>query len=663
MNRLSYAKKFGLISLTFFIPLVLLSYAIINQTYLQIKKADLEKESLTKIQFLLKLSDDAIAYRDLASVHMINTTHSEIEKESVKLEVKFIKSVNVLINQYPNTPLAEDLQTALPKWKKLLSRSGENRQTFIGDQFKVFDQVVTDVLYLANKVAQSSGILLDSNLDVQVALKLILNQYPDYKKPFGLAYTSGVYAVTQKYLSGTIYDLLNSIYDGMDENIKAITLTHKTLLKNPVFSQLFKDKFPKIENDLIEVRNMIDEEIISASSVNMSWQDFSAYYFKRLAGFEQVRDISISHLEVMLTERIEVLTQKLIIVAVAIVLVMLLIVYLYAAFFWSVRSTVGAFHNAAHKISLGDMRVRVSVDSKDEMGELTSEFNVMVEKIHSLMQAVQGTSTEVASSMGKVGKNATQSENAANEQLAQTEQVASAITQMAATAEEVNRQSGEAANSAAQATNQAGEANKVVSETLGQITALADEIMRSTEVINTLSDNSENIASMLAVIKGIAEQTNLLALNAAIEAARAGEQGRGFAVVADEVRTLASRTQASAQEIDEVMTSIHDGISSAVEVMGNSHMMAQDTVESSSQVRVALDQIVEMVKNISDINGQISASAGEQTQVARTIDENVVKINELGKDTVSDAQHTVAAIKEVIKLTESLQEKMERFQV
>jgi methyl-accepting chemotaxis protein len=168
---------------------------------------------------------------------------------------------------------------------------------------------------------------------------------------------------------------------------------------------------------------------------------------------------------------------------------------------------------------------------------------------------------------------------------------------------------------------------------------------------------------MLAVIKGIAEQTNLLALNAAIEAARAGEQGRGFAVVADEVRTLASRTQTSAQEIDEVMTTIHSGISNAVSVMGKSHEMAQNTVESSSKVRTALDEIVTMVKSIADINSQISVSADEQTQVAKTIDENVVKINDLGRATVDDSEHTVRAIKEVIALTNSLQEKLKKFQV
>ena len=134
-------------------------------------------------------------------------------------------------------------------------------------------------------------------------------------------------------------------------------------------------------------------------------------------------------------------------------------------------------------------------------------------------------------------------------------------------------------------------------------------------------------------------------------------------MVADEVRTLASRTQSSAQEIEEVMTTIHTGITNAVEVMGNSHMMAQDTVEFSSKVRTALEEIVDMVGHIATTNGLISTSADEQTNVAQTIDKNVVTINDLGRATVEDAEHTVEAIQEVVALTQSLQEKLERFQV
>jgi methyl-accepting chemotaxis protein len=664
MNKLSYAKKFGVISLTFFIPLLLLSYAIINQTYQSIQKTVIEQKSLTAIDDLLSIVDQASNYRDIGSVQVILNNKEQLNSTAEQLESSLYKNINSFTTKHRGTDVAAEVASKLPAWKKSFARVSENRQTIIADQFKTYHKVINEILFVANNAAQSSGISLDTNQNVQLLLNLVITDYPAYVESLGFAHSVGVFSIAQVYLNATVYDTLNDVYDAMDGTIRALNQSHSSLVKeNPMFAKLFSKVFPSVEKDFSDVLSKLDEEVISANSINIKWTDFSDFYHTKLKNILTVREIAFTQLDAILESRKNELTQKLITVAVAIALVMLLIVYLYAAFFWSVRSTVGEFHDAAHKISAGDMRVRVSVASKDEMGELTSEFNVMVENIHSLMQAVQGTSTEVASAMEKVGKNASQSENAANEQLAQTEQVASAITEMAATAEEVNRQSGEAANSASQATEQAGQANQVVSETLSQITALAEEIMRSTEVINTLSENSENIASMLAVIKGIAEQTNLLALNAAIEAARAGEQGRGFAVVADEVRTLASRTQTSAQEIDEVMTSIHNGISSAVEVMGNSHMMAQDTVESSSQVRVALEQIVQMVGTISQINGQISTSASEQTQVARTIDENVVKINDLGRDTVNDAQHTVTAIKEVIQLTESLQEKMDRFQV
>ena len=664
MNKLSYAKKFGVISLTFFIPLLLLSYAIINQTYQTIQKTAVEQESLGVINDFLTIADEASMYRDIASVQVLLNNKEGLAHHAEKLESKLYKNIGKFLVKYKGTAIAAEVESKLPKWKKDLSRVAENRQTIISDQYTTYNKTISEMLFMANIIAQNSGISLDTNQDVQILLSLVLVDYPAYSESLSFAHSVGVFSAVMQYLNATVYDTLNDVYDSMDGTISALNQNHNTLVKeNPIFANLFSKVFPEVEKDFSDLLGRLDEEVISANSINMTWEDYSSYYQSKTKNILKVRELAFSQLNVILGERKSALTKKLLIVAVAIIMVMLLIVYLYAAFFWSVRSTVGEFHSAAHKISLGDMRVRVSVASQDEMGELTSEFNVMVEKIHSLMQAVQGTSTEVSSAMEKVGKNAEQSENAANEQLQQTEQVASAITQMSATAEEVNRQSGDAANSASQATDQAGQASGVVSETLSQISALADEIMRSTEVINTLSENSENIASMLAVIKGIAEQTNLLALNAAIEAARAGEQGRGFAVVADEVRTLASRTQSSAQEIDEVMTSIHAGISSAVEVMGNSHMMAQDTVESSSQVRVALDQIVEMINSISQINGQISTSASEQTQVARTIDENVVKINDLGRETVNDAQHTVEAIREVVQLTESLQEKMDRFQV
>lgn len=663
MNRLSYAKKFGVISLTFFIPLVLLSYAILDQTYQHIEKSKREQISISVINDVLVTLDSASFYRDYATVDSLYP-NSELTQKTNAIKTQLMGNLNKLKNDYPNDIIASDIGNKLDDWESLLARGGSNTQPTVKDQYKSYDRVVQDMLFLAVKSAQVSGISQDTNQDVQLLLNLMLKDYPSYLATLGLAHSVAVYAINQKNISGATYDILNDTYDTLDLMSKKMAQNHNALLKgNALFNEIFKDAFTTIEREAEAIRFKLDDDIVSAVTLSVSWQDFSQYYQEKLSHLKIVREIAVPKLSGILQQRIDELTQRFVIVLVAISLVMLLIVYLYAAFFWSVRSTVGHFFDAAQEISNGDMRVRVEVQSKDEMGELTSEFNTMVEKIHNLLQAVHKTSSDVGLAMDQVGTNAEQSNRAANEQLKQTEQVASAVTQMSASAEEVNRQSKEAADSASKATNQADSASSVVDDTLSQINSLADEIMQSTDVINQLSENSSNIGSMLAVIKGIAEQTNLLALNAAIEAARAGEQGRGFAVVADEVRTLASRTQRSAQEIEEVMTSLHSGISNAVEVMGNSHKMAQETVESSSKVRSALEVIVEMVDAISAINSQISSSADEQTQVARTIDSNVVNINELGRATVGDAEHTVKAIKEVMALTESLQEKLERFHV
>ncbi|MFT5592281.1 MAG: methyl-accepting chemotaxis protein [Oceanicoccus sp.] len=663
MNKLSYAKKFGVISITFFVPLLLLSYAIVNQTYEQIKQAEQATNSLIIVNDVLAVAHQVGNYRDLSAVDTFYQRPG-LNDQVRELEKALFKAIVELKEKYIGTPLAQEIERKEPIWRAKLKRSGDNKQPTISDQFKNNNQVLLDVHHLATKIAQDSGVLQDTNEKVQLLLKLILQDYTKSLEVLGFANTMGVYSIVEKYIMTGTYDTLNETYDLLDAQQKRIQQKHTDLLSSyPEFSENFSEKFKQSETNIESIKFKLDEEIISAASVEITWFDFNDFFVSKLPPFYEVQNLALQEIQSILSVRVNVLMNKLITVVVAISLVMLLIVYLYAAFFWSVRSTVGQFHSAARKISQGDMRIRVSVASKDEMGELTGEFNIMVDKIHELLQAVHKTSTEVGESMKMVGGNADQSYKAANEQLHQTEQVASAITEMAATAEEVNRQSADAAKFAAGATSQAGSANEVVTETLGKINNLADEIIHSTEVINQLSENSSNIANMLAVIKGIAEQTNLLALNAAIEAARAGEQGRGFAVVADEVRTLASRTQKSAQEIDEVMTTIHTGISDAVGVMGKSHEMAQSTVESSAKVRSALDEIVTMIKSISDINGQISVSADEQTQVAKTIDENVIKINDLGRATVEDSEHTVKAIKEVVALTHSLQEKLERFQV
>ncbi|WP_375709491.1 methyl-accepting chemotaxis protein [Pseudomonas sp. NCCP-436] len=234
---------------------------------------------------------------------------------------------------------------------------------------------------------------------------------------------------------------------------------------------------------------------------------------------------------------------------------------------------------------------------------------------------------------------------------------------MSATAQEVARSAAAAVNSAQSVNQETVNGRELVETQVEAIRKLAGEIDQSVAVINQLASDSAAISQVLDVIKGIAEQTNLLALNAAIEAARAGEQGRGFAVVADEVRNLAKRTQHSTEEIETMIARLQGGVDAAVQTMSSSHQMADATVSQSAQVQQALENILAAVGIIVDQNQQIAAAAEQQTAVAHDIDRNIVEINHTGERTAQGASQTEQASHELSELVTRLKQLIGAFRV
>jgi methyl-accepting chemotaxis protein len=315
------------------------------------------------------------------------------------------------------------------------------------------------------------------------------------------------------------------------------------------------------------------------------------------------------------------------------------------------------------KVADGDMTVRYQVVSRDELGELGQVFNATVARIRELIERVGHTVGEVERQAGQVEQVSGQSNQTVGEQRAQIEQVATAMNEMAATAQAVATSAEAAVGSAQSVNEETASGRALVVAQVGGIERLAAELQQSVEVINRLADDSAAISKVLDVIKGIAEQTNLLALNAAIEAARAGEQGRGFAVVADEVRSLARRTQQSTEEIEEMIARLQSGVGAAVRTMHASHALADDTVSQSAQVEQALENILGAVGLIVDQNQQIAAAAEQQTAVTHDIDRNIVSINEAGQRTAEGAGQTEQASREMSQLVGQLRELIAAFRV
>jgi methyl-accepting chemotaxis protein len=283
----------------------------------------------------------------------------------------------------------------------------------------------------------------------------------------------------------------------------------------------------------------------------------------------------------------------------------------------------------------GDLTRRLTITSQDELGELAGSFNRFVDKIHGLVRQITEMTSQLTGLVNQVSDQANRSDQAMERQRHETDQVATAINEMSAAAQEVAKSAQNAAVAAQQTDEEGQAAKRVVAGSIEKIHALVDDIRSSGVSLDSLQKDVSSIVSVLGVIRSIAEQTNLLALNAAIEAARAGEAGRGFAVVADEVRALASRTQISTQEIQGMIDRLQAGTQSAVEAMRRSSEAGDGTSAQANEAGASLDTMAQLIATINSMNAQIASAAEEQTAVAEEINRSVHQIA-VAVDSVAD---------------------------
>jgi len=660
MGQLSYAAKFSLISTLFMVPLVVLSGQVFLAAFDSMKKTEREIEAVATVERLLSFANELAFTRDIAAAAVIQSD-ADLKAEANRRIARLPALTTELVNNISDAELLLAIEEWRAEFLPRFSIVGEQRQPAFLDQFNYYHANIDEIFLAARQFAQRTGLSLDSDTLVQRLSTSLLVDLPAVEKAAGLGHSAGLYAFAEQYLQSSTYDLMNLVYDELlaAEQSMNLVVTNAEASGDAALT----DSARQILAFFGDLRVFLDEEVIMAASVARPWTDFLAFYEDKSSVFSDARAVAFPLLNTRLEQRLASQESRVFTLFVVLFGALSIIIYLYLAFFMSVRATIKNFTRTAGVIAEGDFTSRIHVVGNDEMGQLRDVFNQMIENVSMTLTAVKKSTADVSENVNVVEDIATRSRQQVEQQLAQTNEVSSTIEEVAAGAADVTRLAEEAETAALSGRDKSDAAGQVVARVMGEVGRLSDEMDNSMAAVNRLADNSTSISSILETIKGIAEQTNLLALNAAIEAARAGEQGRGFAVVADEVRTLASRTQGSAQEIESLISDVQENIVKAVDTMRVNRDMVEATVQNSVQVSDTLGEIQVSMDDIQSKTAMIVGTASTQRNAATKLQTNLQAIRQNGEDTSRNAEGTVQAVSETRSIVAALGSKVGQFKV
>lgn len=649
MNRLSFGMKFSLISVLFLLPMLATNYYLVRDSWREYQGTRVELQSLDLLGSSLALR------RDLETLNnqvQINATLGQSGKAG-DLEGKISALEQSVLSrlQSLNAMATEPEQIAAFDAKRdelIAAFKAQQQETSLLSKSALIGKLLNKAQMLSQIIASQAGLSRDPQSDLRQLSELITSVTPLVTQTLGEGRAMGAYSLGQGFLNSSSSTRFDELLQQLEKIQAEYGLKLQDALGSSKAAHAALDGLAKSSNaSLKQGSELFEEQVVMAETLDAPWQDFYDGVSRLMAQTYQLDDATLTFLGQQLEQRLAQSRTHMVVLVSALSAVFLLIFYLYAGFYASTRTTLRRLGAMMDKVAAGDMTVTFVAQSRDELGDLGQVFNGTVAKIHDLIERVGHTVSQVELQAGQVETVSAQSNQAVSGQRMQIEQVATAMNQMSSTAQEVARSAAAAVSSAHSVNDETVSGRSLVQSQQGSIARLATEIDQSVQVINQLATDSQSISSVLEVIKSIAEQTNLLALNAAIEAARAGEQGRGFAVVADEVRTLARRTQHSTEEIEQMISRLQSGVAAAVKAMGSSHDMASGTVGQSERVQQALENILGAVGMIVDQNQQIAAAVEQQTAVAHDIDQNIVEINRAGEHAAEGAYQTEAASRQL----------------
>ena len=654
-NQLSFKYKFLLWSCLMLLPLAYSMTNLLGRLQDDNVQANRELAGLVNLTPVPAIEQALLTHRNLVTRHAYEV--DPVGDDQVKAAAQAVdQSLQAFADTRQNPPSFEVIQQG---WAALQSEAGKLE---VEQSNLRHDKLLTEVRHLYKHITASSSLIQDPALGTYYMVILASERLPQLRDllaqvrdraatiaDFGLFQAEGYSGLRFRLdlISATLQELeadLTLLYQ--IEPAYRAELGQQT----DALIQLVRQGVETMEN------KMMKDQLVQLSTKEVqALGDKMDEAITALAG--QVRQ----RLEADLHQRLTANQRHFWWVTAPLTASLLLYLYLMIGAYLSLRDTVGRVRDIAARVNAQDLSQHIEIVGQDELAAISRDYNVTLETLRTLMRRVRENGVTVVESATEIEARTCRSQEVIADQQGETHQVATAIKELAATSQDMAGNALQAARMTQEAQNVVGQGEDVVERTIKAIDHINREVLRTADTIGQLEQQCSQIGGVISVIRGIAEQTNLLALNAAIEAARAGEQGRGFAVVADEVRSLANRTQGATVEIQQMIEQLQSGARAPVTAMSAASHEAQEGVGLAQEAKQAFGAITEKVDRMVDTNAIIASAIEQQGAVVNEIERNVVRISDGSDEALQVANAARDAARQIHQLTEQLRAMVQSF--
>ncbi|MDH1561280.1 methyl-accepting chemotaxis protein [Pseudomonas sp. MDMC216] len=662
LQRFSFAHKFQLVFLLFALPLGYALWVISSDYLSRLQSVDFEVEGAQALERMAQVQHELIAQRTLLArwKGTENAAQGLLQQREARLDEALQQAAEPLQSDLISDQARQHFQ-ALQGERDGLRAAGLTKVA-LPDALERYQKALLSLIALREQVATDSTLILDPRLDTYLMMEQITYIMPRLLEQLGTFAAQGHGAVVSQHFTLQSRVLIRDLRRSLDEQRAQLVKAQITLSREaPQAMRQLSAPFDASLKAFDDFLTQIDRDMFEASPMALTPEQFVQRVEALESQLQGLQQALYQQFSASLGYYRQQALHSMVQVIGAFIALTLLAMYVLICLNASIRISTSNIIEAARGLRDGDLRVRMEVNGRDDLAAIAQALNTAVEQMRDSLQGVNRESQQLDSTVQLLGGQARDALDAVEQQQAQMSQIATAATQMAATAQSVAQSCEQAAVEAQQTREVALSSNQRSERTSASMRHLSSRLGDSAAALQQLRDQTQQINRVVEVIKGIAEQTNLLALNAAIEAARAGEAGRGFAVVADEVRSLSKRTQDSTQEIAQTVDNLQRVVGQSVTLMEEACSQADGDIGSVLVMGDELQNIVDSVQRVSDRLAQIATAAEQQAATADEVSGNIQQVDQAAGQLLDGAQAVSSAAEQLRRGSEGLAQNTGRF--